>query len=96
MPRRSFPPALRHQDIASGFNEAAASNAAEIVCEQVVHVSFPTVGFNEAAASNAAEIRRRRGNDLRRRSSFNEAAASNAAEISPTGGQTVMSVATLQ
>ena len=54
MPRRftaiaSFPGA------ATCFNEAAASNAAEIPPERTGGRSHPG-GFNEAAASNAAEI----------------------------------------
>ena len=39
-----------------GFNEAAASNAAEMLSGEMSCASS-TMSFNEAAASNAAEIR---------------------------------------
>ena len=55
MPRRSED-AKQWTKTEQSFNEAAASNAAEIVVSNGVGAS-DSCGFNEAAASNAAEIR---------------------------------------
>ena len=63
----------------AGFNEAAASNAAEIG-RPAFRRSSGTNCFNEAAASNAAEIWKI-AHVSRMWTCFNEAAASNAAEI---------------
>ena len=64
------------------FNEAAASNAAEISWPACAR-AHTSAGFNEAAASNAAEIARLAAARRAETACFNEAAASNAAEIIP-------------
>ena len=65
----------------ASFNEAAASNAAEMSWPRCLAASAKP-GFNEAAASNAAEMPPRPSSSHHQLAGrFNEAAASNAAEI---------------
>jgi hypothetical protein len=78
-PATSCRTTLRHR--ASCFNEAAATNAAEVRSRPCRPQGGGPSCFNEAGATNAAEVPRSTDDEFISLFSFNEAAATNAAEV---------------